>query len=111
MNLPLNSRQRRFVEEYLVDGNATAACRRAGYRHLNADVTGPRLRRRPPVAAAIAAALRQADLRLLARLADTARRDPPGVVRGHLLRRHHGAVAMEATVMVSTPDDPGAATA
>jgi phage terminase small subunit len=29
--MPLNSRQRRFCEEYLVDSNATAAYKRAGY--------------------------------------------------------------------------------
>jgi phage terminase small subunit len=39
----LNPRQLRFVEEYLVDCNASAACRRAGYSAKNANVTGPAL--------------------------------------------------------------------
>jgi phage terminase small subunit len=41
MSLP--PKQQRFVEEYLVDFNATAAAKRAGYAAQNADVTGPRL--------------------------------------------------------------------
>lgn len=40
---PLNPRQAQFVREYLVDLNASAAYRRAGYKTGNADVLGPRL--------------------------------------------------------------------
>ena len=50
---PLTPRQARFVQEYLKDCNATAACKRAGYLPDNADVTGPRLLHRPHVLTAI----------------------------------------------------------
>lgn len=39
----LNPRQARFVQEYLVDGNATQAAIRAGYSQRGADVQGVRL--------------------------------------------------------------------
>lgn len=39
----LNEKQRRFVEEYLNDPNATQAAIRAGYEPRTARVTGPRL--------------------------------------------------------------------
>lgn len=39
----LTPKQRRFVEEYLVDLNATQAAIRAGYSARSADVTGSRL--------------------------------------------------------------------
>lgn len=39
----LTNKQARFVEEYLVDLNATAAARRAGYSAKNADRIGPEL--------------------------------------------------------------------
>ncbi len=41
--MPLNDRQSRFVEEYLVDLNATQAAIRAGYAKGSADVTANRL--------------------------------------------------------------------
>ena len=41
--MALNGKQQRFVEEYLIDLNATQAAIRAGYSKRNADVTGPRL--------------------------------------------------------------------
>lgn len=50
----LNPKQQRFVEEYLVDFNATQAAIRAGYSRRNADVTGPRLLGNVGVAAAVA---------------------------------------------------------
>lgn len=39
----LNARQQRFVEEYLIDLNATQAAIRAGYRERSADVHASRL--------------------------------------------------------------------
>ena len=39
----LTDKQKRFVEEYLVDLNATQAAIRAGYAETTADVQGPRL--------------------------------------------------------------------
>jgi hypothetical protein len=49
----LTPRQRRFVAEYLLDLNATAAARRAGYSAKNADKIGPALLGKTRVAAAI----------------------------------------------------------
>ncbi len=57
----LTDKQRRFVEEYLVDLNATQAYRRAGYRCKTdkvATVEGCRLLANPSVALAIKAAMR-----------------------------------------------------
>jgi phage terminase small subunit len=52
----MTPRQRRFVEEYLVDLNATYAARRAGYSARSASTTGYRLLQRSAVAAAVAEA-------------------------------------------------------
>ena len=48
---PLTPKQQRFVEEYLVDLNATAAAARAGYKEANKQ--GPRLLVNVGVAAAV----------------------------------------------------------
>ena len=40
---PLTPKQQAFVQEYLVDLNASAAARRAGYKTKNADVMGGQL--------------------------------------------------------------------
>lgn len=52
----LTPKQRRFVDEYLVDLNATAAARRAGYSAKTAEQQGPRLLVNVGVSSAIAAA-------------------------------------------------------
>ena len=52
---PLTPKQAAFVREYLLDLNASAAYRRAGYTSGNADVTGPRLLGNVRVKAAIQA--------------------------------------------------------
>lgn len=52
----LTPKQQRFVEEYLVDLNASAAARRAGYSAKRADAMGYENLRKPEIAAAIAAA-------------------------------------------------------
>lgn len=49
-------KRRRFVEEYLIDLNATRAARRAGYSQRSAARQGSRLLRIPEVTAAIARA-------------------------------------------------------
>ena len=49
----LNAKQTRFVQEYLIDLNATDAYRRAGYTTGNPDVCGPRLLGNVGVARAI----------------------------------------------------------
>lgn len=50
----LMAKQARFVDEYMIDMNATQAAIRAGYSPNNADVTGPRLLGNVGVAEAIA---------------------------------------------------------
>ena len=52
--MPLTTKQSRFVSEYLIDLNATAAARRAGYSAKTADRIGPELLGKTCVAAAIA---------------------------------------------------------
>lgn len=42
-DMALTPRQERFVQEYLLDSNATAAARRAGYSGKTANQIGPRL--------------------------------------------------------------------
>lgn len=54
---PLPPKQLRFVQEYLLDLNATQAAIRAGYSAKTADVTGPRLLGNAGVRAAVDAAL------------------------------------------------------
>jgi phage terminase small subunit len=51
----LTPKQQRFVEEYLVDLNATAAAKRAGYSQRTAEWQGPQLLGKTHVAQAIAA--------------------------------------------------------
>lgn len=53
----MTPKQQRFVEEYLLDLNATQAAIRAGYSAKNADVTGPRLLGNVGIAAAVAKAV------------------------------------------------------
>ena len=50
----LTERQRRFVEEYLIDGNATQSAIRAGYSRKTAASIGEENLRKPEVARAIA---------------------------------------------------------
>ena len=50
----LTAKQARFAEEFMVDMNATAAARRAGYSEKTAHVQGPRLLGNVAVAARIA---------------------------------------------------------
>ncbi len=52
----MNDKQRRFVEEYQIDINATQAAIRAGYSAKTAEQQGPRLLGNVGVAAAIQAA-------------------------------------------------------
>jgi phage terminase small subunit len=53
----LTPKQQRFVEEYLVDLNATAAAERAGYSKKTAYSIGQENLNKPEIAAAVAAAL------------------------------------------------------
>ena len=54
--MALTDKQRRFVEEYLIDLNATQAAIRAGYSERTANEQGARLLAKASVAAAIAEA-------------------------------------------------------
>jgi phage terminase small subunit len=49
----LTHKQHRFVDEYLIDLNASAAARRAGYAHGRADAMGYENLRKPEIAAAV----------------------------------------------------------
>lgn len=60
----LTDRQRRFVEEYLLDCNATAAAARAGYSRKSAQDSGSRLRALPHVRQAVEAAMAERSRRL-----------------------------------------------
>lgn len=49
----LSPKQLRFIEEYLLDGNVTAAAKRAGYSPKSARVVGQETLRNPAVRAAL----------------------------------------------------------
>lgn len=79
---PLTPKQQRFVEEYLVDLNATQAAIRAGYSKKGAEVQGCGLLRNPRVQAAVSVGREKQAKRteinadwLLKRLADEAEAD------------------------------------
>lgn len=59
MSRPLNPKQLRFVEEYLVDLNATQAAIRAGYSAKTAGSQGFDLLKKPEIQAALAAGRRE----------------------------------------------------
>lgn len=104
---PLTPRQQRFVEEYMVDLNASAAARRAGYTG-EPNTIGPRLLANVSVAAAISAAKAQRsertgvtvarvldDLQRLQRSAEGAGEFAPAVKATELLGRHVGAFEVD----------------
>lgn len=55
--MALTQKQERFVQEYLVDLNATAAAKRAGYSAKNAGKIGPELLGKTRISAAIQKAM------------------------------------------------------
>lgn len=61
----LTPKEQRFVDEFLIDANATRAALAAGYSPKTADRQGSYLRNRPRVKAAIAKALREQQKRTL----------------------------------------------
>jgi len=82
LNPKLNGKQKAFVEEYLVDLNATQAAIRAGYSKKTAAAMGAENLRKPQIAQAIAKAKKSRSERtqvdadwLLKRLADEAEAD------------------------------------
>lgn len=60
----LTDKQKRFVQEYLVDLNATAAARRAGYSEKTANEQGARLLAKSSIQAAIQAAMQKRQKRV-----------------------------------------------
>lgn len=56
--MSLNNRQQAFVQEYLIDLNASAAYLRAGYKTGNPDVCGPALLGKIGISEAVAEALK-----------------------------------------------------
>lgn len=60
----MNDKQKRFVQEYLVDMNATQAYIRAGYKAKDADSAGPRLLGNVRIRAAIDKALAKRNERI-----------------------------------------------
>ena len=63
MSARLTDKQKRFVAEYLIDLNATAAARRAGYSAKTADRIGPELLGKTCVSQAIQEAIKQREQR------------------------------------------------
>lgn len=61
--MALTPKQKIFVQEYLVDLNATAAARRAGYSEKTADRIGPELLGKTCVSQAIQEAIKQREQR------------------------------------------------
>jgi hypothetical protein len=100
---PLTPKQERFVAEYLLDLNATAAARRAGYSAPNADKIGPELlgktRVREAIQTAQAARAERTQLtqdwvvRQLVWLAENATNEAVRVRALHLLGLHLGMFA------------------
>lgn len=64
--MSLTNRQRMFVDEYLVDFNATQSAIRAGYSPKGAETTGSKLLRNPKVAEAIKARTQEKQSNLIA---------------------------------------------
>ncbi|HMW19341.1 MAG TPA: terminase small subunit [Accumulibacter sp.] len=72
--MALTDKQAKFVDEYLVDLNATQACIRAGYSAKTADRIGPELLGKTCVAEAVKAAMEKRSKRVQ-RTADDVMRD------------------------------------
>lgn len=83
----LTAKQARFVEEYLVDLNAAAAARRAGYTHKRSEAVGYDLLTKTDIQAAIEAAQKERSARtgitadrVIAEIAKIAFADPRKVM-------------------------------
>lgn len=68
--MPLTAKQQRFVEEYLVDLNATQAAIRAGYSAKTASEVGFENLRKPQIAAAVEAQRAKVSERTMRTIAD-----------------------------------------
>ncbi len=109
--MSLTQKQERFVSEYLIDLNATAAAERAGYEHPNKQ--GPRMLVNVGIAKAIASAQAKRSERteitqdyVVALIVDTAERckmasdyNPNAILKGaELLGRHLAMFTDKKTV-------------
>ena len=83
--MALTPKQERFVEEYLINLNATQAAIRAGYSKKQAGRIGPELRGKTCVSAAIQAAMEQRGERALNAKGDKedGRDDPRHLRKAH----------------------------
>ena len=99
----MTPKQQRFVDEYLVDLNATQAAIRAGYSERTAEEQGYQLLRKTSVAEAIAERQAEraertettqdqviADLKRLARAAEKDRSFAPAIRAHELIGKHLG---------------------
>ena len=102
----LTGKQSRFVAEYLLDLNASAAARRAGYSENTAHVIGAENLQKPEIAAAIAAAQQErasrteitadlvlADILRIGRSAEDVGQFAPALRAQELLGKHLGMFA------------------
>jgi len=117
--MALTAKQERFVQEYLIDLNATQAAIRAGYSEKTAGSVGNENLKKPEIAKAIATALAKRSERVevsqdyvLSSIVDTMERaklpgeyNPAAVIRGaELLGRHLGL--FNKLLHGSDPDNP-----
>ncbi len=102
----LTGKQSRFVAEYLVDLNASAAARRAGYSESTAYAIGFELLKKPEIASAIAAAQQEranrteitadlvlSDILRIGRSAEDVGQFAPALRAQELLGKHLGMFA------------------
>lgn len=87
----MTEKQQRFVEEYLIDGNATQAAIRAGYSERTAYVIGHENLSKPEIASALAAA-RQARTERTQITADWVLEQQQALVTKALLQQTDGGI-------------------
>lgn len=102
MARPLNTKQRRFIAEYLIDSNGTQAAIRAGYSKKTAAEIAYELLRKPQIRAAIEKPLMRREMsaeQVIEELSDIARRPTPKRVKVkekiralELLAKKHGLI-------------------
>lgn len=122
--MKLTPKQERFVQEYLVDLNATAAAKRAGYSEKNAGKIGPELLGKTRISAAIQEAIQRRSQRTevtqdyvigkLKAIADKKASDAPDselkyssqIKAIELLGKHLGAWEPQDKQQTAMEDDP-----
>ncbi len=122
--MKLTPKQERFVQEYLVDLNATAAAKRAGYSEKNAGKIGPELLGKTRISAAIQEAIQRRSQRTevtqdyvigkLKAIADKTASDAPDselkyssqIKAIELLGKHLGAWEPQDKQQTAVEDDP-----